>query len=230
MGTNQRNWRLALLMRENLRLSRHEIVADGLVHAVGIIIALVAGAALLAGALPHAGFGESIAAIFYVVSLLTVMTVSCVYNLWPARSPAKWVLRRLDHAAIYLLIAGTYTPFLIGLDDPVITPMMLAIVWTCAICGIAIKVLLPGRFDRLAILFYLAIGWSGVLVIGRLLETLPERVLLLVALGGVVYSLGTIFFVWKSLRFRTALWHAFVVAGAALHLAAVTDFLVINRL
>ncbi len=207
-------------------LSRAELIADGIVHAVGIVLAIAAGSALLAACAFVAAPGEYLAAVFYVVSLLTVMSISCAYNLWPV-GPGKWVLRRFDHAAIYLLIAGTYTPFLAQLEG---AAPMLAIIWSGAALGILAKLALPGRLDRAAIVFYLAIGWSGVLMFESLGEVLSARTLWLVAAGGVVYSAGVVFFVWKELRFQSAVWHGFVVAGAALHLAAVADSLVINRL
>jgi hemolysin III len=209
--------------------SRAEMIADGIVHAVGIVLAIAAGSALLALAAFHAGPGEYIAAAFYVVSLLTVLSVSLAYNLWPVSSPAKWILRRFDHAAIYLLIAATYTPFLTQLDDSPLTVSMIALVWTAAVIGIAIKVLLPGRFDRLAVVFYLAIGWSGIVLVGPLVQALPMASIALIVAGGIVYSLGVIFFAWKGLRFHNAVWHGFVVTGAGLHLAAMVDCLVINR-
>jgi hemolysin III len=204
-----------------------ELVADGIVHAIGIVISLAAGSALLALSASRVSPGEYAAAIFYVCSLLAVFSISCAYNLWP-HTPVKLALRRLDHAAIYLLIAGTYTPFLVQLEGPTATAM-LAIVWGAAIFGMAIKLLLPGRFDRLAVGFYLAIGWSGVAVIGARAELLPASTVWLIAAGGIVYSLGVVFFAWRSLRFNAAVWHGFVVAGASLHMAAVTDVLVIAR-
>lgn len=210
--------------------SRAEMIADGIVHAVGIVLAIAAGSALLALAAFHTGPGEYIAAAFYVVSLLTVLSVSLAYNLWPISSPVKWILRRFDHAAIYLLIAATYTPFLAQLNGSPLTVSMIVLVWVAAAIGIAIKVLLPGRFDRLAILFYLAIGWSGVVLVKPLVETLPATSIGLIVAGGIVYSCGVIFFAWKGLRFHNALWHGFVVTGAGLHLAAMVDCLVINRL
>ncbi|PAQ05855.1 PAQR family membrane homeostasis protein TrhA [Mesorhizobium temperatum] len=209
--------------------SRAEMIADGIVHAVGIVLAIAAGSALLALAAFHAGPGEYIAAAFYVVSLLTVLSVSLAYNLWPV-SPAKWILRRFDHAAIYLLIAATYTPFLAQLDSSPLAVSMIVLVWVTAAIGIAIKVLLPGRFDRLAVVFYLAIGWSGIVLVEPLVQTLPTRSIALIVAGGIVYSCGVIFFAWKGLRFHNALWHGFVVTGAGLHLAAMVDCLVINRL
>lgn len=208
--------------------SRAEIIADGVVHAVGIVLAIAAGSALLSLSAFHAGPGEYVAAIFYVVSLLTALSISLAYNLWPL-TPAKWVLRRFDHAAIYLLIAATYTPFLAQLDDPAVTGWMIAMVWCTAVAGMAIKLFLPGRFDRLAIVFYLAIGWSGMVVIRQLLDTLPPVTLGLILAGGVVYSAGVVFFVWRGLRFQNALWHGFVVTGAGLHCAAVIDCLVVAR-
>ncbi|WP_164773331.1 MULTISPECIES: hemolysin III family protein, partial [unclassified Mesorhizobium] len=145
--------------------SRAEMIADGIVHAVGIVLAIAAGSALLALAAFRVGPGEYIAAAFYVVSLLTVLSVSMTYNLWPVSSPAKWVLRRFDHAAIYLLIAATYTPFLAQLEGSPLARWMIVLVWAAAVLGIAIKVFFPGRFDRLAIGFYLAIGWSGIILV-----------------------------------------------------------------
>ncbi|WP_315924624.1 PAQR family membrane homeostasis protein TrhA [Mesorhizobium sp. SP-1A] len=210
--------------------SRAELIADGIVHAVGIVLAIAAGSCLLTLAAFHAAPGEYIAAVFYVVSLLTVLSVSLAYNLWPVASPAKWVLRRFDHSAIYLLIAATYTPFLAQLKAEPLAGWMIAVIWGAAMAGIAVKVLLPGRFDRLAVIFYLAIGWSGLVIAGPLLETLPAVSLALIVAGGVVYSCGVVFFAWKGLRFHNALWHGFVVTGAGLHLAAVFDALVFSRL
>lgn len=206
--------------------SRAELIADGIVHAVGIVLAIAAGSALLSLSVFHAGPGEYVAAVFYVVSLLTVLSISLAYNLWPL-TPAKWILRRFDHAAIYLLIAATYTPFLAQLDKG--AGAMIALVWCAAAAGMAIKLFLPGRFDRLAVGFYLAIGWSGVWVAGPLLQTLPPVTIGLILAGGIVYSCGVIVFVWQSLRFQSALWHGFVVAGAGLHCAAIMNLLVVAR-
>ncbi len=208
--------------------SRAEMIADGVVHAVGIVLAIAAGSALLSLSAFHAGPGEYVATVFYVVSLLTVLSISLAYNLWPL-TPAKWMLRRFDHAAIYLLIAATYTPLLAQLDDAAMTGWMIAVVWGAAVAGMAIKIFLPGRLDRLAIFFYLAIGWSGIVVVGPLLETLPPVTIGLILAGGIVYSGGLIFFIWHRLRFQNALWHGFVVTGAGLHCAAIIDCLVVAR-
>jgi hemolysin III len=210
------------------RITRAELMADGIVHAIGIVFAITAGAGLLWLAAGRTAAAEYVATIFYVVSLLTVLSVSCAYNLWPA-SRAKWILRRFDHSAIYLLIAGTYTPLLAQLEDAT-AGVMLVLVWGAAITGIAFKLLFPGRFDRVAIGFYLAIGWSGVVIAGDLARIVPQSTIWYIAAGGVCYSVGVVFFVWRKLRFQSAVWHGFVVSGAGLHLAAMMDLLVIHRL
>mgnify|MGYP001218857134 CR=1 FL=1 len=209
--------------------SRAELIADGIVHTVGIVLAIAAGSALLSVSAFHAGFGEYLAAVFYVVAVLTALSISMTYNLLPV-SRAKWILRRFDHSAIYLLIAATYTPFLTQLDDQALVARMIAVVWGAATVGIFIKMVLPGKLDRLAVVFYLALGWSGVVILQPLLDTLPATTLGLILAGGIVYSCGVIFFAWQGLRFQAAVWHGFVVAGTGLHFAAVIDVLVLNRL
>ncbi|WP_432286361.1 hemolysin III family protein [Aminobacter sp. BA135] len=209
--------------------SRAELIADGVVHAVGILLAVAAGSVLLSVSAFYTATGEYLAAVVFVVALLTVLSVSCAYNLWPV-SPAKWVLRRFDHAGIYLLIAATYTPFLVQLEDRVTAGWMAGIVWSAAAAGMAIKLFLPGRLDRLAIAFYLAMGWSGIVILRPLIATLPSATLWLLFAGGMVYSCGVIFYAWRRLRFQSAVWHGFVVTGAGLHVAAMIDLLVVTRL
>jgi hemolysin III len=209
--------------------SKAERIADGIVHGIGLVAAIVAGAVLLALAVSYAEPGEYVATIFYVVSLVAVLSISMVYNQWPV-SPAKWILRRLDHSAIYLLIAGTYTPFLAQLDDRATAAGMIAFVWTLAALGIALKLAFPGRFDRIAVVFYIAIGWSGALIGQPLVDTLPPSTLWFIVAGGLVYTAGVVFYAWQSLRYQNAVWHGFVVVAAGLHMTAVMDCLVIDRL
>lgn len=210
-------------------LSRAELIADGVVHVVGIVLAIAAGSALLSVSAFHTAAGEYIAAVFFVVALLTSLSVSLAYNLWPV-SPAKWMLRRFDHAGIYLLIAATYTPFLVQLPDRATAGVMAGVVWTAALAGMTIKLFLPGRFDRLALVFYLALGWSGVVIARPLVAALPSATLWLLIAGGIVYSCGVMFYARHQLRFQSAVWHCFVITGAGLHVAAMIDLLVVARL
>jgi len=126
----------------------------------------------------------------------------------------------LDHSAIYLLIAATYTAFVLPMYG-VVPVIVLAMVWSAALAGIVIKLVWPGRFDSMSIALYLTMGWSGVLTIGPATVVLAPTALFLIAAGGALYSLGVMFHVWNSLRFQNAIWHGFVLVAAVCHYAAV---------
>ncbi len=205
-----------------------EIVADAIVHGIGLVVALSGGAVLLTLALVKTAPAEFPALTIYVISLVTLFSVSMTFNLWP-RTNTKRLLARLDQAAIFLFIAGTYTPFLALIWDTPKGVALTAFVWGTALVGIALKLIVPQHFGRLAIVFYLGIGWSGILVFHSLALALPPAALWLIVAGGVTYSAGIIFHLWENLKFQNALWHVFVVAGAMLHLVAVFDAMVISR-
>ena len=196
-----------------------ELIADGIVHGVGLATAIAIGTLIIVFAAIQAA-PELPALALYVGTLVVVLSVSLAYNLVPI-SPVKRVLARFDQAAIFLFIAGTYTPFLAVMGDTHGGILLGILVWGASLVGIVLKLIVPHRFGRLAVLLYLAIGWSGVLVFGTLAAALPAPTLWLTVAGGVVYSLGIIFLLWDRLKFNNALWHTFVVAGATLHLVAI---------
>jgi hemolysin III len=136
----------------------------------------------------------------------------------------QWLLRRFDHAAVYVLIAATYTPFLAQPKAGVAGFDLLAFLWVTALLGATLKLAFPGRFDRCAIALYLLLGWSGIIGDRPLVATLPGPVLWLLAAGGISYSGGVAFHLWERLRFQNAIWHAFVVAAACCHYAAVLEY------
>ena len=201
---------------------RAELWADGVVHVAGLIAALIGVALLMGVAAPGAETALAVALGIYAAGLVAVKAISALYNMWPV-SQVKWVLRRFDHAAIYLLIAGTYTPFLVLLDDRGVATILLAVIWLIAVIGVALKIGLPGRLDRLSIVLYLGLGWSGLAAGGVVYQSLSTSTLALIAAGGIVYSTGVIFHLWKGLRFHNAIWHVFVLAGSALFYAAIWD-------
>jgi hemolysin III len=201
---------------------RAELIADGIVHGIGVFGGLIAATVLIVLTAVYATALDLAVVSVYVAGLLTMLVLSATYNLWPV-SPAKWVLRRFDHSAIYLLIAATYTPIIMELKASVTAMVLLAGVWCVAIIGIVLKLVLPGRFDRLSVGLYLTMGWSGVMLYGRVVATLPALALGFVAAGGALYSLGVIFHAWQRLRFQNAIWHCFVLLGAACHYTAVLD-------
>lgn len=199
---------------------RMEIIADGVVHGLGLVLALVGFGALLNDRGVWASPGTAVAALLYGAVLVLGLAVSMTYNLWP-EGEMKRILRRGDHSAIFLLIAATYTPFLQRAADHTPALVMLAVIWALALAGVALKCLAPLGFHRWSVILYLAMGWSGLAVIGPIHDSVPGISFALLFVGGAIYSLGVVFHVWEALRFQTAIWHLFVVAAAAVHFTAV---------
>jgi hemolysin III len=203
----------------NWDYDRVELIADGAVHAIGVCLGLI-GAVVIVVLAARSGAPDISSIVIYAGGLLAMLGFSAAYNMWPI-SPVKWVLRRFDHSAIYLMIAGTYTPFIGQLKYGVASAGLLLGVWLTAIVGMALKLLMPGRFDRMAIALYLILGWSCVVAYGPVSAALPDASLWLLAAGGVLYSTGVIFHAWRKLRFHNAIWHGFVLAAASCHYWAV---------
>jgi hemolysin III len=198
---------------------RGETIADGIVHALGLAFALTGGGVLLAMAAQAGNPARLVAVAIYLAGLLAMLGFSAVYNLWPV-TPVKWWLRRLDHSAIYLMIAATYTAFLLPMQS-LVAAALLGVNWLAALAGTALKLAWPFRFDRTSVALYLLMGWSGVVALRPIGESLPRATIALIVGGGVLYSGGVIFHVWRRLRFQNAIWHGFVLAAALCHYAAV---------
>jgi hemolysin III len=201
---------------------RAELIADGVVHGIGVFCGLVAATVLVVLTAVYATPFEVAVVSVYVAGLLTMLVLSATYNLWPV-SRAKWVLRRFDHSAIYVMIAATYTPIIMQMKSSIFAIALLIGVWCVAVVGIMIKLVWPGRFDRLAVGLFLAMGWSGFMIYDTVVASLPTLTLWFIAAGGLLYSLGIIFHAWQRLRFQNAIWHSFVLLGAACHYTAVLD-------
>jgi hemolysin III len=201
---------------------RAELIADGVVHGIGVFGGLVAATVLVVLTAVYASAFQVFAVSVYVAGLLAMLVLSATYNLWPV-SRAKWILRRFDHSAIYVLIAATYTPVIMQVKDSIYAIAMLIGVWCVAIFGVVLKLALPGRYDRVAVALYLAMGWSGAMLYDAVAAALPSLALWFVVAGGALYSLGIIFHAWQRLRFQNAIWHGFVLLGAACHYTAVLD-------
>ena len=155
---------------------RAELIADGVVHGIGVCFGLIAATVLIVLTAIYATALDVAVVSVYVAGLLAMLVLSATYNLWPV-SRAKWVLRRFDHSAIYLLIAATYTPFIMELKENMFAVALLVGVWCVAIVGIVLKLLRPGRFDRLSVGLYLAMGWSGLMLYHRVVAALPTMAL-----------------------------------------------------
>jgi hemolysin III len=208
--------------------TRTELLIDLIVHIIGLVMAAVGGAILLLltglGTAPHA----FPALVVYVSALLLVLSVSLAFNQWPV-TPTKRLLARFDQAAIFLLIAATYTPILSLMWGTAAGTWLSVGVWTAACVGIGLKLVVPQHFGRLAIVLYLGIGFSGLLVFQGLADAVPTGALWLLVAGGLTYAAGIVFHLWEKLRFQNAIWHCFVVVGASLHMLAMYECLVFSR-
>ncbi|MAX32945.1 MAG: hemolysin III [Halomonadaceae bacterium] len=199
-----------------------EEILHSVSHGIGAVLSVAGMTALIvAASLAHdVDAWKLVAFSLYGITLIGLYTTSTLYH--GSRHPRlKRALQIADHCAIYALIAGTYTPFmLVNLRDG---PgwLLLAVVWTLALCGIALKVLWPRRFTPLRLILYLAMGWLAALAAGDLIATLTPASLALLISGGVIYTLGVIVFVLETLPYNHAIWHAFVLAGSGCHYAAV---------
>jgi hemolysin III len=214
-----------LLTADEQELAEHypnrvEHTADGIVHAVGIIAALVGGGLLVAVALVNRGVPMATAGAIYALCLMAMLAASAVYNL---TKPSRYrrVLRRIDEAAIFLMIAGSYTPFTIKLLPPDFAVGVTVAIWIAALAGAAGKVFWTKLSDRAWSLIYLAFGWLAVLVLGPVVPTLPPLAVVMLIVAGATYSGGVLLYLNHALPFRRALWHACVIIGAAGHYGAV---------
>ncbi len=196
-----------------------EILADWVVHAVGLICGLIGAVGLVVVA-AYAPEGHPLVPVsVYIAGLLAMLTCSALYHVLRSHPRRDW-LRRLDHAAIFVMIAGTYTPVAaLGLDRPWNVVVILA-VWAIAAVGVTLKLLRPHAIVRISVALYLLQGWIGLFVMKELWTSVPIDVLVLILLGGLVYSGGVVFHL-SLRRYSRALWHGCVLVGATFHYFAI---------
>ena len=193
--------------------------ADRVVHALGISLGVI-GAVVLVRVTAIDGRPDDLApALIYAAGLLAMLGCSAAYNVFHTSGRREW-LRRFDHAAIFAMIAGTYTPFTMRLGGGWSSGLT-AVIWTVAAAGIALKLWQPRRIEALSIVLYLALGWIGLAAAGRFMAALDAQTLDLLASGGIVYTAGVIFHLWRRLPYQNAIWHAFVLVAAGIHYLAV---------
>ena len=197
-----------------------EELANSLTHALGIVLSIAGLAALVAVAALRGGTLEIASCAIYGTTLVVLYTTSTLYHSIPFDAP-KRILRTLDHLAIFLLIAGTYTPFVLIALRGAWGWTLFAIVWTIALLGVAIELSRLRRFRRLMIALYVVLGWIGLIAIKPLVAALPAAGLWLLFGGGVSYTLGVAFYRWHSLRYHHAVWHLCVLGGSVLQYCAV---------
>lgn len=193
-----------------------ERIADGCMHVLGIALAIF-GTIYLLGIPTSATL--QLGMLVYGFALIAAFGASAIYNMMPYDGPRP-MLRRIDHAMIYVLIAGTYTPLVVMIGTT-LAYVILAIVWSLALLGITLKLFFwqsPGKFGPA---LYLIMGWLSTILIYKLVGNAPTAMIQLIAAGGLTYTLGVPIYATKRLPFSTAIWHGFVVAATACFVAAI---------
>ncbi|MGZ5546072.1 MAG: PAQR family membrane homeostasis protein TrhA [Limisphaerales bacterium] len=198
-----------------------EEMANGISHGIGLVGAMIGTPILLLAAFHHGNIPFLVGTIIFTTTMLLVYLASTLYHGWP-QTHTKSLLQLLDHSAIFLLIAGTYTPFALGPLRRSGGLAMLGIVWALALFGVMMKATRGVvRHRRLAMGLYLGTGWLGVTLIHPLALAIPLSALLCLIAGGIAYTAGTLFFANERLRYGHFVWHLFVLAGTSCHFVAV---------
>ena len=198
--------------------SRHEHLADTIIHVLGVLFAINASLWLLWNV---TGLSVLITVTIYCLGLLAMTGFSAAYNIMPSYRPSKKILRRLDHAAIFIMIAATYTPLAVNRLAAPSSTIILTIIWAAATFGVVMKLVFPRRFEIASIALYLVMGWMVVTVIHPLSVSLASVDFWLIVAGGLVYSTGVIFYVMERIPYHKAIWHGFVLAAAALQFSGI---------
>jgi hemolysin III len=205
-----------------------ELAADRIVQMMGTLGGAVGSAILVGIAAGVAAPPTFFASLVYSVCLVTMFGCSAAYNLASNASRQKF-LRQLDHAAIFLMIAGTYTPFTTCRLHGIWAIGMTAAVWIGAVTGAVMKLICPRRIERVSTVAYLTLGWIILVGMQPLLSSVDVETAVLIGVGGALYSIGTGFHLWRGLPFHNAIWHSFVLVAASCHYAAILHGVVLAR-
>lgn len=201
-----------------------EEVFNSVTHGVGALLSVIGGSVVVTLAAVYGGAREVAACTIYAVSLFILYTMSTLYHAFPFPK-VKTVFRIFDHSSVFLLIAGTYTPFmLITLKDSKNGTIVFIAIWAAAVIGIVLNAINIKKFAKLSLVLYLVMGWGIVFVIGDVAEGLAKGGLVLLILGGIGYTAGVAFYVIKKVKYFHSIWHLFVLAGSILHYLCITIY------
>lgn len=207
------------------RYSAAEEIANSVTHGVGLILAIAGLAVLTSHASRLGNSWHVLSCVIFATTLILQYAFSTLYH--SIQIPrAKSIMRILDHSAIFLLIAGTYTPFMLVNLRGVWGWTLFGVVWTLALLGVLFQVSLLRRWQGISLSLYIGMGWVVVVAIKPMLNAVATGGLILLLLGGLAYTSGVIFYLWKNLRYHHAIWHGFVLLGSMLHFFAVLFYVV----
>lgn len=201
-------------------LSIGEEIFNSITHGIGTLLSIAALVLLVVFAAIKGNAWHVVSFSIFGSTLVLLYLSSTLYHSF-TKAKVKNIFARFDHAAIFLLIAGTYTPFLLTAIRGVLGWTLFGIIWSVAIAGVVIRSIYLTRFRKLMVGLYLAMGWMFVVAIGPMLKNLPEISILFLFLGGIMYSIGVVFYVWRNLKYGHGIWHLFVLAGSIMHFFSV---------
>ena len=200
-----------------------EEIANSVSHGVGLLAAVAATPVLLLSAVRHGGAGRIAGASVFAAAMVLLYLTSTLYHALP-RNRAKRVFQVLDHAAIFLMIAGTYTPFTLGVLRGTWGWTLFGLVWSLALAGVVLTAAGGVRYPKLTTSLYLAMGWLILIAVKPLWQRMPPEGLFWLLAGGIAYTVGVVFYAAKRVRYCHFVWHLFVMAGTACHFIAVLRF------
>ena len=216
-------------MKKEIKLDAYtpeEERANVITHVPGIVLGI---AGWIYSMLAAGTFIEALGLSIFFITVIALYTSSSLYH-WVKSKPRKLLFKKLDHIGIYLLIAGTFTPFTVVVlgDQPIGQNMTLAI-WSIALVGTIFKIFFTGRFEFISLASYIGMGWLGYLMFGQLSEILGDQVVDLMLYGGLCYTGGVVFYVMRKLKYHHAIWHVFVLAGTVFHTMAILNIINVNH-
>jgi len=207
------------------KYTKGEEIANTIIHGIGILISVAALVLMVVFSALKGTAWHVVGSTVFGIALIIMYTFSTLYHGITNRK-AKDILEILDHSAIYFLIAGTYTPFtLVTLKGP-LGWALFGIIWGLTIVGVFFKMFFVKKFMFISTLIYIGMGWLVVIGWNQLVENLPYWGLFWLVLGGILYTAGTIFYVWRSMKYHHALWHVFVLAGSISHVFSVLFYVI----
>ena len=201
-------------------LTLKEEIFNSITHGIGTILSIAALVTLVILAVMKGDAWHVVSFTIYGSTLILLYLSSTLYHSF-TNEKIKNLFARFDHAAIFLLIAGTYTPFLLTVLRGTLGWTLFGIIWGVAIAGVVIRSIYLTRFRKLMVALYLAMGWMFVVAVGPMIKNLPLTSIIFLFLGGIFYSVGVVFYMWRNLKYGHGIWHLFVLAGSIMHFFAV---------
>ena len=200
---------------------------NALTHGLGVALSITGLIILVIYSSSYGDIWKIVSATIYGISMILLYSASTLYHSF-SWTKIAFKLNMLDHISIYYLIAGSYTPFVLVNMRGIWGWSIFAVIWSCAICGTILKIIYGNRFRKVSTILYLCMGWMIVVAIVPFVSSVDTGGVILVVLSGILYSLGVIFYKWKSLPFNHAIWHLFVLVGSILHFFAVLFYVVLR--